>query len=352
MKNIIDYVRKYKNTTFKEKEFNILDSAILSIIPYTDIKEPISKKETLNNYLYKFFLYTNKKDYTNNTFKGKDNYVLIEELMDSIRYKDILVSDYIYKVNKEEQFAAITFYLDNNTKYIAFECTNSPLIGWEEDFTYTYLELTLSDKDAIKYLDKAINVFDNTIYVGGHSKGGRLALLSSMYLPKLKRNKVKKIYSFDGPGLSEKQFKSKEYELVKDRFIHILPNYSVIGLLLNHDDNYKVAKSSKIGAEAHAIFSWYIEEDDFKYTNLSSLSIRLENSIKKWLDNHTLEERRLIVKSVFNIFRDNNIYNLYELKNIRNIYNIIIHNNNYDKDTIKVIKNFLKFNISYIIKDK
>lgn len=352
MKSILNYIDKYGKYTFKDKEFNNLDSAILSIIPYIDLKESSSFKEPLSTFISRFLFYTDKKEFINETVNGKEIYSLAEEIIKTDRYKDILVSDYVYKVNSEEQFAAITYHLDNKNKYIAFEGTNNLLIGWEEDFTYSYLELTPADKDAIKYLNRVISIFDKNIYVGGHSKGGRLAQVSSMYISRFKQDKIKRIYSFDGPGISLEQLESKEYKLIANKFIHFIPNYSIVGLLLRHDNNYKVVKSSKIDIDAHSIFTWHIADDDFIYTELSNLSKKLDKSIVEWLEEHTLEERKLIVKSIFNIFRDNNITSINELKSIKNIYNIITSSRSYDNDTLKVIKNFLTFNVSSIIKNK
>ena len=352
MKNIVNYINKYGDKSFKEKGFTNLDFSILSIIPYIDYKESVNYNEPLGTFLSRFLFYTDKKEYIESTVGGKEIYSLIEVMVEKKRYKDILVSDYVYKVNDSEQFAAITYQLDNKNKFIAFEGTNNLLIGWEEDFTYSYLELTPADKDAIKYLNRVISIFDKNIYVGGHSKGGRLALISSMYISRFKQDKIRKIYSFDGPGISLEQLESKEYKLVANKFIHIIPNYSIVGLLLRHDNNYKVVKSSKMDISAHFMFTWYVDDDDFIYTELSNVSKKLDNSIVEWLDEHTVEERKLIVKSIFNIFRDNNITSVNELKNIKNIYNIITSSRSYDNDTLKVIKNFLTFNVSSIIKNK
>ena len=352
MKNIINYIKKYGDISLKEKPLNNLDSAILTIIPYIDFKEDIIEKIDLNTFLSRFILLTDKNKFIKSGLYKNDIYNLIEELLDKKRYKDILVSDYIYKIDDNEQFGAITYHLNKNTKFIAFEGTNELLVGWEEDFTYSYLDLTASDKDAIKYLNRVINIFDKNIYIGGHSKGGRLSVISGMYISRFKKNKIKRIYSFDGPGLSKEQLYSKNYSLIENKIIHIVPNYSIVGLLLRHKDNYKVVKSTKIDINAHNIFSWYIDEDDFIYTNLSNISKKLDKSIILWLEEHTPEERRIIIKSIFNTFRDLNLTTLDDIGKIKNLFNLLLINKNYDKDTIKVIENFLTFNIAFIIKER
>ena len=52
---------------------------------------------------------------------------------------------------------------------------------------------------------------DCKLILGGHSKGGNLALVAAMYSNFLVRNKIIEIYSYDGQGLLEEQLNSSRY---------------------------------------------------------------------------------------------------------------------------------------------
>lgn len=349
MKNILNYIKEKGDKTFKELEFNNLDSAIFSLLSYIDFTDTLDKEISLNDALTRFLLYKEKNAFYKNGFFQDDLEKLVNTLLDRNRYKDIIVEDYVYKLNNNEQFGVLVLRFDNK-KYISFEGTDDKLVGWEEDLTFGYNELSASDNDAIKYLKKAISLFDKEVYVGGHSKGGRLAIVSTMYLPNIKKNKVKNIYNFDGPGLLNKMFESKEFKSIEDKIVHIIPNYSIVGLLLRHNNNYKVAKSRRIDIYSHSIFTWEINNNDFLYTSLSNVSKKLDISILEWLEEHTEDEMRIMTKSFFNIFRDNNIDSVVDLFKIKNIYKILNNSSKYGDDMAKIIRHFLEFNIKSIFK--
>ena len=102
------------------------------------------------------------------------------------------------------------------------------MVGWEEDFKLSYEFPVPAQTDAIKYLNKNISLFDKKVIVCGHSKGGNLSLVGSMYTNFLKRTKIKEIYSFDGPGLRKKEFLSKRFKQTEKKYKHFICNQSMI----------------------------------------------------------------------------------------------------------------------------
>ena len=349
MKTITNYIEENGDLPFSILKFNNVDSAILTLLTYLDFNDIFIKNITLNDLLRNFILYKDKKEYIERGFYQKDMYNLAESLLDKKRYKDMIISNYVYRLKNNEQFGAMTFNFDN-TKYIAFEGTDETLVGWEEDLACSYLELTPSDKDAIEYVKKEIKMFDKKIYLGGHSKGGRLALTSSMYLPKYKSKKIINIYNFDGPGLLEKLYNSNKYKNIENKIIHIIPKNSIVGLLLTHNNKYQVANTNRIDVNSHSPYFWEIDDIDFKYTELSTISKKLDISISEWLEKHDNYERKLITKSIFNIFRDHEITTVTELFTFKNIVNIFINNKELDNDTKAILKDFFSYNIKSIIK--
>ena len=56
------------------------------------------------------------------------------------------------------------------------------LAGWFEDIQLAYSEATPSQLYAQAYLERAARRFGGGLYLGGHSKGGALALLSLIHI--------------------------------------------------------------------------------------------------------------------------------------------------------------------------
>ena len=62
---------------------------------------------------------------------------------------------------------------------------------------------------------------------------------------------------------------------IQKKYIHIIPDYSLVGLLLNHS-NDKVVSSSNKGILAHDIIYWMVDKNHFQKSELSSMSKELD----------------------------------------------------------------------------
>ena len=154
----------------------------------------------------------------------------------------------------------------------------------------SYLPKTAGQCEAVNYLNAISEKTKYDLIVGGHSKGGTLALVSAMELNKLKQNKIIRIYNNDGPGLRKREFESKKYSNIKNKYIHIVPYNSFIGIMLRHS-NYRVVDSYRNTVLSHYPISWLVEESQIKEAELKQKSKDLEKNIINWLDNHNDFER-------------------------------------------------------------
>ena len=353
MSNIINYIEEYKNKTFREEEFNEIDNVVFSSISYLNFLGIIPKQRkyiNLEEALNKFFNKYTYKEVAKYGIAQKDSYEVIKHVVNSKRYRNVLVYNYFYESDLNKQFGALTFKVPGKFIYVSFEGTDNLLSGWKENFEMSYEFLVPAQKCAIEYLNKNIKLFDRNIIVGGHSKGGNLALVSAMYCKPFIRKKIKKIYSNDGPGLKKIQIESEEYIKVKDRYNHIVPNYSYVGVLLRND-KYDVIKSNRKDVLAHSVLTWQIEGNKFLRTDLSLISKNLEKSIILWLDAHDYDDRRKMITKIFKALEDGEMYTTNDLVNIRKSIKVIKNLNNIDEDTKNLVLNFLKFNLNYILKN-
>lgn len=312
--NIIDYVSYYGRYSFDEKEFNEVDNVIFSVLSYVDFKGIVSSSKKgikLSEVSRIFFSEYNKNK--KELLAIREGIDVLKAVSNTRRFKDILMSNYLYIGNKESQFSVVTFKINKKLYYVSFEGTDELLSGWEEDCKMAYSFPVDAHVYSKNYLNKNFTFKNCEIIVGGHSKGGNLALVSSMYANKIVKNKIKKIYSNDGQGLRLAQIESKHYKSIKNRYIHIIPNYSIVGLLLRHENNYVVVKSNKKGFMAHSALTWQVSFDHLEKANLSRSSKVFDEGFSKWLDKYDDEKRKVFVKEVFKIFYNNDIKDLNEI---------------------------------------
>lgn len=273
MATVFDYIDKYKEP-FLKKEFNEIDNLIFSRFVYIKFDGILQKNERL--YLHELY---KKYMLEEPLFFDKDAITLFEKMAYSPRYKDLVIGNYesITCSKTEEQFAAITIYLPDESMYVAFRGTDSSLVGIKEDFNMTYMVHIPSQKDSVKYLMDVSKNNDYKIRVGGHSKGGNLAMYASIFCDKECRDKIIGIYNIDGPGFFNEILDSNEYREILDRTFTYVPQTSIIGMLLYHREECIVVKSRKSLIMQHDVLSWEVSDD--KLTRLNSV-----NKKSKYID--------------------------------------------------------------------
>lgn len=349
MANIFNYVEEYGSTNFESKNFNDIDNLVFSLLSYLDFSNTsINKNKYTLSYIGSEYLKQNRyKDIRRLGIAQRYAYRLLEVVLNTNRYSNIVLTDYVYDTNKDMQFSAVTFHISNKLKYICFEGTDELVSGWKEDGKLAGIFPIPSQVEAIKYVNRHVKLLGKDVIIGGHSKGGNLALVSSMYMKEYKKFKVKKVYSNDGPGLRKKEFESEEYKSIKKKYVHIVPDYSVVGVLLR-SDNYVVVKSTKKNILAHAIPTWIIDDDELLLTTLSRKSKKLEKSIISWLDKHDDNERIDVVNKIFKVLEDADVTTLMNIKEIDKLIKVISNIKNMDKETKDLIIDFLTYNYKNI----
>ena len=349
--NYYNYIEYYGNYSFEEREFNEIDNVILSMIIYIDFTGIVKGKKTLAEVSKELHEKYSKEQIEKLFASDQEGARLLGKISTKRRYKDIVMFNYSSNRNSSSQFSAVTFDLGNSYYFIAFEGTDELISGWEEDLRMSYSFPVEAHVLAKKYINK-FTISNAKLILGGHSKGGNLALVAAMYSNLFVKMRIKKIYSNDGPGLRKEQIESKRYRRLEKKYVHIIPNSSIVGLFLNHSNNDKVIKSSMPGFISHAPSTWQINYNTFERAKLSRFSKVFDEGFSKWLDKYTNEERELFTKGFFDILRENNIETLLQFRdNYKLITNVIKTSKNIDpkikdmtKDLVKVIS---KTNLEY-----
>ncbi len=313
--NIFDYAKYYGDYTFENRPFNEVDNLVFSCLSYINFTGVVPETRgsiTIHDAYDKF-----KKSYkprAKEMLAVKEGVKLLEEVYNTNRFKDIEMMNYTYEGDDSSQFSAVTFRINKKDYYVAFEGTDSLLSGWEEDCKMAYNFPVKAQVLAKSYLDKNFTLKNCKLIIGGHSKGGNLALTASMYANYFVKKKIKNIYSNDGQGLRKAQIESNYYKKIESRYIHIIPNYSIVGLLLRHKNDYVVVKSNKKGFMAHSLTTWQVSFDHLEKDVLSRSSKVFDEGFTRWLDNYDDEKRKLFVTEIFKIMKDNGIKDLMEIQ--------------------------------------
>ena len=236
---------------------------------------------------------------------------LLKIMKDKKRYKDLLLYNYVRIVDSHQQFAAICIDINPKLVYVSFEGTDDEIVGWQEDFEMCYKFPIMAQKSAIYYLNKNFTFRNCDIIIGGHSKGGNLALISSMYSNFIVKHKIKEIYSYDGPGLLKKNLKSCRYKRIEKKYKHIVPNNSMIGMML-YSKEHKVIKTNHVGIFSHFALYWQVDEDGLIQDSLQNSSKVLELEFRNWIEKYNLKQKRKFVKEMFYVFKKNNVNTLLD----------------------------------------
>lgn len=315
--NIIDYAENQLEV-FAERPFCTVDSLVLSQLSYIyfsalvpdmeDEEKTIKIKELLRAEYFDRML--------QDVRDPRSNRSLLSALAASPRFRNIKVGLYCDLLDTclEKQFAAMTFFLDKKTAYIAFRGTDSTLIGWKEDFNMAFKSPVPSQEEALRYVRMVAKRWPGKLFVGGHSKGGNLAVYSSMMCEPEIQDRIICVYSHDGPGFKDNVFQSMEFQRICDRIDKTLPQSSLIGMLLEHQECYSVVKSSRLGLMQHDPFSWGIEQDHFCILEQLSTSAQcMDRTLNEWIASIADEERERFVDTLYSVLEAGNITTLTQI---------------------------------------
>lgn len=341
--NLNRFVDSYGVYTFDEVPFTEVDNVIFATLSYVPFQNNISTTKfhprRLQDVANDFFSNYSKKD--KNIYAVRKAIKLLDVLRATRRYKDLLLYNYIYESGYDEQFSAFTIEINRRLVYVSFEGTDQLVSGWKEDFMFSYVFPTISQRRAIDYVNKHFLFSRKQIILGGHSKGGNLAIVAGMYANFLVKDRIIKIYNNDGPGLLKEQIDSKYYQSIQSRLVNIIPNNSVVGILLHHNDMY-VIRSMKKGVFSHDVMSWVVRDKEFERTDLSPFSKELHDRLIQWIEKYDIDTRRKFVISLFSVFDRagvNSIIDIFENKKL--ILKLILEMKEIEHDIRAMIKDFL-----------
>lgn len=321
MSNIMDYLDWRGDISIGYSPFNEVDNLILSHLSYVNFDEVVPSIDSDESITIKeasdlFFEIHTEKEIKEEVSLTKSSMFLLKKMAETRRFADMKLSKYVNKIDydEEKQFSAISIAIDENTIYLAFRGTDDTIVGWKESFNMSFITPVPSQIEAVNYLEKTLGGINKKIIIGGHSKGGNLAIYAAVKCcPSIKDN-IFKIYNNDGPGFDKAMIVSKEYQAMLQKIRTIVPQSSIVGMLLEHEEEYVIIKSNQKAIMQHDPMSWEVLGKGFicvdKITKESKL---LDAALKAWLNNMDEKEREKFLDSLYYIFNETDVRNLGDL---------------------------------------
>ena len=166
----------------------------------------------------------------------------------------------------------------------------------------------------IRYINESAGTGDEVIRVGGHSKGGNLAVYASIYCDKNVKDRIRRVFNNDGPGFTRSSVPEDDYNSIVSRIETIIPTDSIVGMLLEHDEDVSVVKSINMGIAQHDAGNWQLERTKFiREKDIGKSASLLNKTIVNWLARLKPDERKEFINVVFDILQENNIKTLGDL---------------------------------------
>lgn len=302
MANINDYLLWRGDIPISEEfKFNEIDSMILARFSYLRFdKIEMKDGETIEEISNKM------KNLENEEFRYNGDKQLITNLGKSIRFKNMIVTDYVKNtdVEIEKQFGAVTIHISKNEMYISFIGTDSTINGWKEDFNMSFMQNVPCQIDGAFYTKTICDKYPSKkVRIGGHSKGGNVAIYTAITAKKDIQNRIIKVYNYDGPGFHKDFLSRYENSEVLNKIETYIPQDSIIGRMLNHKEKTTITLSLERGIYQHDIYSWQVlQKDVIKSERNTKESEDINKTISNWVENTTPEQRKVFIDSIFELF--------------------------------------------------
>lgn len=332
MADLFDYLNWRGDLSFRQCGVNAVDALIFSALSYLDLgcsvqalpEIPISLREASEEFF--------KLPDIPSRCRAKADLSLLMAAAETRRFGECLLLHFRSHLIPEEetQFAAITFLLDDNSGFLAFRGTDYSLAGWKEDFNMSFRETIPSQLLALQYVQEIGSRYIMPLRLGGHSKGGNLAVFAAVKAGAEIRSRILDIYSMDGPGFTEYLLSDPVYQEMVPRIHTIIPQSSVIGMLLEHEEPYTIIKSKQLGLLQHELYSWEVDGPHFvPMEEITADSLFLDQTIKTWFSGMTNEERNEIVDTIFDLLSIGDVDNVLDIiqpKNLKNYFRTLATN--------------------------
>lgn len=323
--DIFEYIDEIGKFTIEEKPFNNVDSLLISQLSYMKLDAHVpTEAESAKGISLEDI---NKSENVELLFRDERNYEInkyyFEKLANSERFKHLILRDFLEVVNVEAevQFCAMTAVFENGLTYVVYRGTDEHMVGWKEDFNMIYKTPVPAQRMAVKYLTTVAKRIKTDFYVGGHSKGGNLAVYAAVEASSGIKNRIIKVFSHDGPGFNLNFISKPEYKAISSKIVKQVPKSSIFGMMLFTPDTYDIIISKDKGVEQHNPYNWLTDGEDFIYADKMDKAYLLEQKVfNTWTSEITDEQAALIGNTLFDFFEQAGVDTINDVYSMRKMF--------------------------------
>ncbi len=349
MGTLFDYLAWRGDLGFDQAPVNEVDSLIFSLLSYIEYQNIVSEShagapvslQAAANAL--FARNPDLKKISMGLIVPRDILKLLRLAKECRRFRGVGLKGYVNQIDLDlqMQFSAVTYCLETGEEVVAFRGTDDTIVGWKENFNMSFMNEVPAQKQAKEYLVAATANTKGDLYVTGHSKGGNLAVYAAIHVPIEIKQRLITIWCNDGPGFRNAWLHDPQYLDIKAKIKTLLPQSSVVGILLEHEESYAVVKSTQKGLMQHDGLTWSVLGSSFqRVKDVSEDSKRVDKTLKKWIEALSLEQREQFCEALYKVLSADNALTLTELVSPKNKW--LLRGKDLDPEVHQILKTTLK----------
>ncbi len=325
MPNCFDYLTWRGDVPFSVSPLNEVDGMLLARLSYAPFELVGKVKAEKTGRLCTALLEV--ENLSEHLVTGGDE-ELIRAISESSRFSDLYMFEYVNIIDSENetQFSAVTFELARGLYYVAFRGTDDTLVGWKEDFNMSFKSPVPAQEKAVQYFERLGRRLRGKFILGGHSKGGNLAIYAAAFASVKLQKRIIAIQNYDGPGFENHVLETEGFKNIKNRVNAYIPQSSVVGLLLYHGTEYTVVSSTNNGLLQHDTYSWEVDKTRFvSLERITESSRFLDSALKEWMEEMSPYQRERLIDTLYEIIGATGAETLTELSEnrIENLFSVL-----------------------------
>ena len=306
---VTDYLRWRGDLSFDADPFNEVDQLILCTLAYLNYRRfpSLTTMDAERSTPLRTLAPLMREEDEQQGLSQLEYLPLMRVAAASPRFADVGVFGYVseYDIAEEKQFDAVSFALPDKSIFCAFMGTDTTIVGWKEDLNMSVLDTVPAQRRAVEYVETIAAANRGKLRIGGHSKGGNLALYASLYASLRVQKRILDVYNNDGPGFRTAPWQSEEYLRIKDRVHTYIPAESIVGTLLEQAENYTVVGSYEKFLLQHEPMSWQVERNHLKaLPQRTKLGQLMDKMTAQWVESMTEQERREFSDGLYEVLCD------------------------------------------------
>ena len=325
MADLFDYLNWRGDLSFSAVKLGCADALILSSLAYLNLEGIVPFDARTAVALHEVNRVFSQLPDRESRVRIKRDLSLLDAVARSARFSGCRLCCYRSKLitSEQTQFAAVTFLLPDGSAFVAFRGTDYSLVGWKEDFNMSFSTSVPAQREAAYYVRDIAKFLPVVLHIGGHSKGGNLAVYAAAMSSLAVQNRIAGIYNLDGPGFTKHMLTHPGYLQIVPRIRTFVPESSIIGILLEHKEPYTVIHSRQVGILQHEPYSWEIMAGGFLLAEEMSAGSRFaDRAIRGWLEDMPYQERCEFADAIYDLLRAGgatNVGDILQPKSIRAI---------------------------------